>query len=69
VTPTKGEIPKLLASFDLLAFFNGSFDAANHHGTNTYSHDAPESRTVNGNYLANVFAINVESCSYGLGLG
>lgn len=67
-TRTKGKVPKLLTSFDLSAFFNSGFDTTHHHSTDTYGHNAPKSRTIDGNDLASVFAINVEGRADGLRL-
>jgi hypothetical protein len=65
---TKGKVPELLTSFDLLAFFNSGFDTTHHHSTDTYGHNAPKSRTVDRNDLASVFAIDIEGRANGLGL-
>ena len=65
---TKGEVTKLLTSLDFLAFLDGSLDTTYHHSADTHGHDAPKGRAINRNDLADVFAVNVESRSYGLGL-
>ena len=65
---TECKVSKLLSALDVLLFFDRSMDAANHHSTDTYGHDAPKGRAVNGDDLADVFSIDVESCADGLGL-
>jgi len=65
---TECKVSKLLSALDVLPFVDCSMDAANHHSTDTYGHDAPKGGAVNGDDLAHVFAIDVESRADGLGL-
>jgi hypothetical protein len=65
---TECEVSKLLSALDVLPFFDCSMDAANHHSTDIYGHDAPKGGAVNGDDLADIFAIDVESRADGLGL-
>ena len=60
-------VSELLAALDVLPFFDCSMDATDHHSTNTYGHDVPKGRAVNGDDLAHICAIDVESRSDGLG--
>ena len=49
-------------------FVDCNMDATNHHSADTYNHDAPKGGGINGDDLADVFAIDVESRAGGLGL-
>ena len=64
---TKCKVSELPAALDVLPFFDCSMDATNHNSTNRYSHDAPKGGPVNGDDLAHIFAVDVESRSDGLG--
>ena len=65
---TECKVSKLLSALDVLPFFNFSMDAANHHSTDAYGHDAAKDRAVNGDDLADIFPIDVKSRVDGLGL-
>ena len=65
---TECKVSKLLSALDVLPFVDCSMDAANHHSTDTYGHDAPKGGAVNGDDLADVFSIDVKSRADGLGL-
>ena len=65
---TKCKVSKLLSALDVFPFFDCSMDTANHHSTDTYGHDAPKGGAVNGDDLADIFTIDVESREDGLGL-
>jgi hypothetical protein len=52
---------------EVLLFFDCSMDATSHNSTNTYSHDVPKGGAVNGDDLAHIFTVDVESRSEGLG--
>ena len=65
---TECKVSKLLSALDVLPFCDCGMDAANHHSTDTNGHDAPKGRAVNGDNLADIFTIEVESRADGLGL-
>ena len=65
---TECKVSKLLSALDVFPFFGCSMDAANHHSTDTYGNDAPKGGALNGDDLADVFSIDVESRANGLRL-
>lgn len=67
-TPTKGEIPKLLATLNVVAFVDGSLDATHHHRTHAHRHHAPKLRRVNGDDLPRILAVYIQGRTNCLGL-
>ena len=65
---TECKVSKLLSALDVLPFVDCNMDAANHHSTDTNGHDTPKGGAVNGDDLADVFSIDVESRANGLRL-
>jgi hypothetical protein len=65
---TECKVSELLSTLDVLPFFDCSMDTANYHSTDTYGHDAPKGGAVNGDDLADVFPMDVESHADGLRL-
>ena len=57
-----------MATGDSISFFNSEINAPHHHCTNADVEYATKGRTVNGEDLADILAINIERGADGLGL-
>jgi hypothetical protein len=65
---TKGKVSKFLATSDIIPLVHSEVDAPYHHRTNADIEYPTKGRTVNGDDLADILAIDIECGADGLGL-
>lgn len=65
---TKGKVTKFLTTGDSVSLVNSEINAPHHHCTNADVEYATKGRTVNGEDLADILAIDIERSADGLGL-
>ena len=65
---TEGKVTKFLATGDSVSLVNSEINAPHHHCTDADVEYATKGRTVNGEDLADILAINIERGADGLGL-
>jgi len=65
---TKGKVAHFLATSDSVSLINSEIDAPHHHRTDANVEYAAKDRTVNGQDLADILAIDIKRGADGLGL-